>query len=231
MFRKWACRRPQDDTPFFGELEGHREGDSGFSIEDKTDPIESSFIPFVLESAAGDLTGEADRYAMAGLASLHAALHIRTLCFVHFYSGYRRVGDLQHQIEAHWVQGTTHFFCLSVDFCIQKEGGDLTLDSSREFWLSQIYAGAICGVGGGPPCETFTAARMMPGGPPPLRSFDHMYGLPYNTKRGRAQTRIGSILLRFILTMVVAAARVGASAFVQPPAFPTWIVSKRPASI
>ena len=145
---------------------------------------------------------------MTGLASIHAALHIRTLCFVHFYSGYRRVGDLQHQIEAHWIQETTQIFCVSVDFCIQKDGGDLTLDSSREFWLSQIYAGAICGVGGGPPCETFTAARLMPGGPEPLRSFDHMNSMPYNTRREWAQTHIGSILLRFILIMVVAAARV-----------------------
>ena len=231
MLQKWTIRRPPDESPLFGELEGHHEGDSCAQVDDQTDPFYTKLIPFVLESAEGDLTGDADRFAMTGLARLHAALHIRTLCFVHFFSGYRRVGDLQHQIEAHWIQETTQLFCVSVDFCIQKEGGDLTLDSSREFWLSQIFAGAICGVGGGPPCETFTAARMMPGGPVPLRSFDHMNGLPHNTKRGWDQTHIGSILLRFILTMVVAAARVGASAFVEHPAFPTWIMSKRPSSI
>lgn len=46
---------------------------------------------------------------MQGLARLYAQLHIKTLCFVHFFSGHRRVGDLQHQIDSHHVQGQVQF--------------------------------------------------------------------------------------------------------------------------
>ena len=145
MLLRWTARRAPDPHPMFEALEG-------FCVETQvTDPVkveEPDVIPFVLQSAGGHLEGEAGRYEMTGLARMHAALHIRTLCFVHFFSGYRRVGDIHHQIEAQWEQNQTQIFCLSVDFCIQKEGGDLTLDSSKTFWLERIHSGAICGVGG-----------------------------------------------------------------------------------
>ena len=146
MLLRWTARRAPDPHPMFEALEG-------FCVETQVnDPVkveEPDVIPFVLQSAGGHLKGEAGRYEMTGLARMHAALHIRTLCFVHFFSGYRRVGDIHHQIEAQWEQNQTQIFCLSVDFCIQKEGGDLTLDSSKTFWLERIHSGAICGVGGG----------------------------------------------------------------------------------
>ena len=48
---RWAVRRPPDDLPWFGELEGHREGDWGVGTDDQTDPIETELIPVVVESA------------------------------------------------------------------------------------------------------------------------------------------------------------------------------------
>lgn len=228
MLRRWTMRRPSDPRPMFEELEG-------FCVEIQVEEVkvseEPGVIPFVLQSEGGHLRGEAGRYEMAGLARMHAALHIRTLCFIHFFSGYRRVGDIQHQIEAQWINNQTQIFCLSVDFCIQKEGGDLTLETSKTFWLDRIYSGAICGVGGGPPCETYTAARHIEGGPPPLRSHDWPYGLPHNSVKAWRQTRIGTILMRFMLTMVVAVARIGGAAFLEHPAYPVWIATKRPSSI
>ena len=124
MLLRWTARRAPDPHPMFEALEG-------FCVETQVnDPVkveEPDVIPFVLQSAGGHLKGEAGRYEMTGLARMHAALHIRTLCFVHFFSGYRRgyrrVGDIHHQIEAQWEQNQTQIFCLSVDFCIQKEGG------------------------------------------------------------------------------------------------------------
>ena len=122
----------------------------------------------------------------------------------------------------------------SLCFCrllYSERWGDLTLESSKQFWLERIYSGAICGAGGGPPCETYTAARHMEDGPPPLRSHDWPQGLPHNSLKSWRQTRVGSILMRFMLTMICALARVGGMALLEHPAFPVWIASKRPSSI
>eukprot|EP00435_Cladocopium_sp_Y103_P051931 s3048_g16.t1 len=58
-----------------------------------------------MHSAHGTVHGDVGVFSMKGLAQMHAKLHIRTLCFVHFFSGFRREGDIQHQIERHEVQG------------------------------------------------------------------------------------------------------------------------------
>ena len=229
MLQRWTARRPPDSHPMFDALEG-------FCVETVDEPTtqiteENEVIPFVVVSAGGSIEGAAGRYSMHGLARLYAALHIRTLCFIHFFSGHRRRGDIQHQIEARWDHENTQIFCVSVDFCIQKDGGDLTLETSKQFWLERIYSGAVCGAGGGPPCETFTAARHMEEGPPPLRSHEWPHGLPHNSMRSWRQTRVGSILMRFMLTMICALARSGGMAFLEHPAFPVWIASKKPCSI
>ena len=229
MLQRWTARRPPDDLPMYDALEG-------FCVETMEEPQvevpkDEDFIPFIVVSAGGEHHGVAGRFSMHGLAGLHAALHIKTLCFVHFFSGHRRRGDIQHQIEARWDHENTQIFCLSVDFCIQKDGGDLTLETSKHFWLERIYSGAVCGVGGGPPCETYTAARHMEGGPPPLRSHDWPHGLPHNSLRSWRQTRVGSTLMRFMLTVLCAVARTGGMAFMEHPAFPVWIASKKPVSI
>lgn len=229
MLARWTMRHPPDSCPMYEALEG-------FCVEtgeeaNQAIPVDEETVPFVVVSAGGHLQGVAGRFSMTGLAKLHAALHIKTLCFVHFFSGHRRCGDIQHQIEARWDVENIQLFCLSVDFCIQKTGGDLSLESSKKFWLERVASGAICGVGGGPPCETFTAARHMEGGPPPLRSYDWPQGLPHNSMRSWRQTRLGSILMRFMLTMICAVARMGGMAFLEHPAFPVWIASKRPCSV
>ena len=168
---------------------------------------------------------------MQGLAKMHAILHIRTLCFIHFFSGYRRPGDLQHSIEEHYVQGIVQVFCISVDYCIQNENGDLTSAVNQQWWKERLHSGAICGVGGGPPCETFSAARLLADGPPPLRSQLYPNGCPWNTKRGWNQVRLGSELMRFLLSMVLLAARYGACAFLEHPSYPIWARAQAPASI
>lgn len=70
----------------------------------------------------------------------------------------------------------------------------------------------------------------MDGGPPPLRSYDWPHGLPHNSAKGWKQTRIGTVLMRFMLTIVVAVAKIGGTAFLEHPAYPVWIATKRPSS-
>ena len=229
MLQRWSLRRPPDPAPLFETLQGRCDLDVEVDRASPA-PLPDHGLCFVIQST-GYLEGDTGRYAMAGLARLHALLHIKSLCFVHFFSGYRRQGDLQACIENHHVQGAVHIFCLSIDYCLQNADGDLTAAANQAWWFDRVASGVICGVGGGPPCETYSAARLLPHGPPPLRSYDYMDGLPWNSRRGWEQTQVGSTLMRFFLHIVVMVARVGGCAFVEHPAFPTWAVRHRPASI
>ena len=129
-------------------------------------------MAFVMHSDQGAEHGHAGRFSNRGLATLYARLHIRTMCFIHFFSGFRGEGDLQSQIEQHWVQGIHHIFCISIDYCLQGSQGDLSSTKSLAFWKTQVCNGAILGMGKGTPCETYSAARFLEGGPsPPAVSF------------------------------------------------------------
>lgn len=231
MLRKWILRRPPDHAPMYEALVGFCDAAEGPDPNGELQPENDvASIPFVLQ-AKGTIEGKDGRYAMGGLARLHAILHVRTMCFIHFFSGYRRERDLQACIEGHWVQGVTQLFCVSVDYCLHNDNGDLTSEVNQQWWIDRVCSGAICGVGGGPPCETFSAARLLPDGPPPLRSYDHIVGLPWNSPSGWKQTELGSILMRFILQMLLLVARIGGCAFLEHPAFPTWAIQHRPSSI
>eukprot|EP00435_Cladocopium_sp_Y103_P019141 s251_g4.t1 len=172
MSRRWHERVPEHEVPAYDGLQGHCSHPEVAPAKQlfpvMPDP-EGADIKFVMQSGEGFHRGAAGQFSMQGLATLYARLHIKTICFVHFYSGYRRVGDMQHSLDNHWIQNTWQVFCISVDYCLQTNVSNLATGRSHEFWVKQIQSGAIAGVGGGPRCETFTAARFLEGGPPPLR--------------------------------------------------------------
>ena len=205
---------------------------SGYCVDDaphdNSPATHEPDVVFVYQSPAGAQLGRCGCFSVGGLARLHAMLHIRTLCFVHVYSGYRRPGDLQWHIEDHHVQGAMQVFCISVDYCLQADKGDLAGEHSTKWWAAQILKGAVFGLGGGPPCETWSAARLLPDGPPPLRSFDEPYGLPALPARSWAQVEVGTRLVLFIIEMLYLCARTGGCGFIEHPAFPVWACAKRP---
>lgn len=59
------------------------------------------------------------------------------IIILHFYSGRRRYGDLQHHLEKAWSA---------------RGAGILT---TKRFWLSAIASGHIAAIAAGPPCETW----------------------------------------------------------------------------
>ena len=174
MFDKWAARTDPGSAHAFESLDGiciHAgSADSGPADNDGPADAPAEMV-FVMHSDSGAEHGHAGCFSSKGLATLYARLHIRTMCFIHFFSGFRREGDLQSQIERHWVQGIHHIFCISVDYCLQGSQGDLSSPKNLAFWKKQVCNGAILGMGGGPPCETFSAARFLEGGPPPTVIF------------------------------------------------------------
>ena len=168
---------------------------------------------------------------MHGLARETALLHVRALVIVHFFSGFRRMGDIHHIIDHCTMQTGAHVFTLSVDLCMQRIKGDLATPQAARWWKERILSGQVVAAGGGPPCETFTVARQYDGGPRPLRSAAHPLGIPGLSIREWNQLRISDRLLRFLLDVLVALAMMGLSGFLEHPQFPTWCTRGSPASI
>ena len=188
-------------------------------------------LSYVVNSGGGDRRGEDDVFELSGPTVSSMASSIVCRLFVHFFSGFRRVGDLQHQIESHEVRGRVHVFCISIDICLAKEFSDLTEDKNLLWWKDRILSGQIIGIGGGPSCETWSAARLLPGGPDPVRSFNLPWGLPALNTRAHYQLTIGAKLVRFLIQLLVVAAARGIMGFLEHPAFPWWAADKEPCSI
>ena len=185
---------------------------------------------FLGQTAGGAHKGALGIFANHGLTGLCAQISNKTRLFLHLFSGHRRLGDLHAHLEELQV-GDGPIHCISLDICLMKENMDLTCKDALHFWRGKISDGWICGLGGGPPCETFSAARLEPGGPPPLRSEQHPWGLPNLTQKQWKQCSLGTHLVIAILDLVLFAAQYGLCGFLEHPGYPVWQARKCPASI
>ena len=123
--------------------------------------------------------------------------------FVHIYSGRRREGDLQSQIEAiDWSPDLTPIV-VSLDLMVDRSRCDMMNPEQRRFWLQKAYEGAIDGGLSGPPCETWTAARHntlnTATEPRPLRSAVDLWSLEGLAVREQEQVFVANTLLGFSL--------------------------------
>jgi hypothetical protein len=156
---------------------------------------------------------------------------VRSLVFVHFFSGYRREQDLHQQLEHRSIAHGLEIFVISVDLCLQREQGNLVSPAAHAFWARHIRSGQVVGAGGGPPCETYSAARQQDDGPRALRSEAFPWGLPSLKPREWKQVLVGTRLLHFLLSVILLLAQVGGCGFCEHPQFPTWLLKRGPASI
>ena len=228
MYSKMMQRRPSDELAYT-QLQGTR-----ITKLPPTDPqlwwTRADLPSFIMQSVSGrDCAGGA--FAMQGLARETALLHVRALVVVHFFSGFRRMGDIHHILDHRTMETGAQVFTISVDLCMQRVNGDLATPQASRWWRERVLAGQVVAAGGGPPCETFTVARQYEGGPRPLRDSAHPLGLPGLTLKEWAQLRISDRLLRFLLDVLVALALMGMSGFLEHPQFPTWCTKGSPASI
>ena len=115
--------------------------------------------------------------------------------------------------------------------CMQKVEGNLACSSAFQLWMTQIRTGQVCGMGGGPPCETFTAAGLLEDGPPPLRAGSWPLGFPNLRLRSWQQCMVGSRLIRFLLEAIACLACTGGTGFLEHPQYPLWAIKKDPVSI
>ena len=85
------------------------------------------------------------------------------LVFIHLFSGERRRGDIQEYLEKLEVPGGFFLHILSVDIIFDDRAGDLANARNQRMWLRFARAGLIAGVFSGPPCESWSRARVRGG--------------------------------------------------------------------
>ena len=134
-------------------------------------------------------------------------------------------------LEQHVFPDGQQLFVLSVDMCLQRERGDLASSSSLVWWMERIKSGQICGAGGGPPCESYSVARLLDGGPPSVRSGTWPEGIPNISLQAWRQVMVGSRLMRFILDAFLLLVLVGGCAFIEHPQYPLWAREMDPSSV
>lgn len=104
-----------------------------------------------------------EKTCLKGIPVVEGADGSLTLYILHLFSGRRRTGDCGSFLHEVWQQhfGTTPIkvVLLSVDTAVDEKLGNLDTGHSWDMILSLAQAGAF-GLGlGGPPCETWSAAR------------------------------------------------------------------------
>ena len=147
----------------------------------------------------------------------------RVALFLHFFSGHRRMHDLQWWLEKVFEDMNTHIEVASIDVVISESKCDLSSTEQQMKLLSWIRAGSIAGLLVGPPCETWSVAREHApemGGPRPIRSRTSPWGLWDIRANESAQVEMGSLLLGFALEAMLEQARKGGFGVLEHPRCP-----------
>eukprot|EP00959_Pyramimonas_sp_CCMP1952_P121546 2541572-Pyramimonas_sp.AAC.1 len=77
--------------------------------------------------------------------------------------------------------------------------------------------------GGGPPYETWSAARWSEQpGPPPLRSHDHFWGVAHAAPQQRVQLAVGNALMQSMVLLLAAHLAAGAAGWSGHPIPCSW---------
>ena len=141
---------------------------------------------------------------------------------LHLFSGVRRSGDFQQHLQWLWPADTAQLLVLSVDIALDPVYGNLASADAIAWWQARIRDGQVRGWLGGPPCETWSVARYLPDGPPPLRSLLDIWGLAAVDARQSAQLTLGNFLLQASITLALTSVAHGGVALIEHPAIPTW---------
>ena len=162
-----------------------------------------------------------------------------TLTFLHLYSGHRRQGDLHEALSALRAPDGYVISIISVDIIYDSRAGDLAREDNQRIWLTYIKSGIIAGVFAGPPCETWSRARLhggVPGisygdgGPRVLRDACNPQGLGQMKVRELEQIVVANRLLCFALLVMLEVIAQNLFMILEHPAEPTaegeqWLAS------
>ncbi len=148
-------------------------------------------------------------------------MRTRVVIVLSLFSGRRRAGDIQEFFGKEPAPDGAVWAFVALDVAVDPVAGDLLDVTVAGAWLARARGGLVGGLVGGPPCETWTRARGWDdGGPRPLRSLEHSWGLPGLRPRELEQVRAGNALLAVALLLFWAVVARGGAALLEHPAEP-----------
>ena len=147
----------------------------------------------------------------------------RTLyVMLHVYSGRRRQGDLQQNLEYLTEPENFDILVISIDLAVDRQRCDMVEPENQRFWWDQAASGRVVGAFQGPPCETHTIARETEleggGGPRPLRSRQSPWGVSGLKEKELTQLSIANRLVWFSLRLYAVLVASGGLSLIEHPA-------------
>ncbi|CAE7223789.1 unnamed protein product [Symbiodinium sp. CCMP2592] len=106
--------------------------------------------------------------------------------------------------------------CLPVDL-LGEEQLDLLNDDTYDHLLRLCFSGIVRLAHGSPPCKEYSRLKLRPGGPPAIRSPEHLNGLPGNTASQQARVESSQKLLYRCVCLLRAAFCSGAHVSLEQP--------------
>ena len=139
-----------------------------------------------------------------GAGALRGMTAGAALCFLHLFCGPR--DKLGEAVVAEAAKAGLEVKVEAYDLC---KGHDLTDPNLVREILEKAKAGKYQGAHSGFPCTTFTRLRWRPaeGQPGPVRSRQHIYGLPTNTRAQQDEADRGTLLAATTIRILEAVER------------------------
>eukprot|EP00438_Fugacium_kawagutii_P002555 Skav219501 [mRNA] locus=scaffold937:332940:334607:+ [translate_table: standard] len=145
---------------------------------------------------------------------------------LHAFSGRRRRGDVEHFMGAMPPREGVYIHVVSVDVILDPQWGDVSLETTRHFWLQAASQGLVLAFLGGPPCETWSKARARAlasdarRAPRVIRSAVDLWGYKSTSIKESLQLLLGNLLLCFSILMMGRLAATQGCGLVEHPAEP-----------
>ena len=95
---------------------------------------------------------------------------------------------------------------------------DLRISANRHKIVGWMRAGLVRAGHLGTPCNTFSRARDRPPGTPPLRSNDHVMGLPHLAPHDLVKVQDGNLFMRFSVSIMLLAGSLNLAFTMENPA-------------
>ena len=154
--------------------------------------------------------------------------------YLHFFSGRRREGDLQMMLEKCELPPNVTMYVISLDVTICSQRCDLRQPDQQLRWIRLIREQRVLGATSGPPCETWSRARMANSPkndevlPRPLRSQWEPWGKLAVSGREHLQLFIGNDLMLFSILCVFLVAYFDGFTVLEHPQSPSHYGDFRP---
>ena len=151
-------------------------------------------------------------------------LEYNPILMAHIYSGHRRPGDLQDALDNLQLPAQCKGLTLSVDIVFHETYGNLLKKETYLLFVRLIRAHKLVVVCAGPPCESWSRARLhgeVDGGPRPVRHESSLHGLTALTIKELKQVMIGNALLGVALCLAIHQLCAGGFYMLEHPTTPS----------